>query len=388
MLSEVSTDLDVSPALAGLFTTLPVLCFAAFGAATPGLARRLGTRRLVAAALAAVVVGTLIRAVSTSAALFALATVIALAGMAIGNVVIPALVKARFPHNIGAATAAYTTVLAVGTMAPAALTVPISDAAGSWRAGLAVWAGTALIALIPWTVLAWTERSAPAGPSHAKAHAGAGSLARSPIAWALALFFGLQSGQAYAAFGWLAQIYRDAGLPAAQAGLLLSVLPLAGVPVSLALPAIATRMADQRPAVLGCCLSYIAGYVGLLVAPTTMPLLWVVLIGLGGGAFPLALTMIGLRSRSAQVTTRLSGFTQSIGYLLSASGPLAIGALYGATGGWTVPIGLLIVLVLPQLAAGWYAGRRGHVDDQLEAHSEDRPGVSPERRRSVRPETS
>src|SRR5690606_8797989 len=150
----------------------------------------------------------------------------------------------------------------------------------------------------------------------------------------------------------------------------------------------ATRMADQRPAVLGCCLSYIAGYVGLLVAPTTMPLLWVVLIGLGGGAFPLALTMIGLRSRSAQVTTRLSGFTQSIGYLLSASGPLAIGALYGATGGWTVPIGLLIVLVLPQLAAGWYAGRRGHVDDQLEAHSEDRPGVSPERRRSVRPETS
>lgn len=365
VLSDVSADLSLSPTLAGLLTTLPVVCFAVFGASAASFARRVGPRHVLVGSLSAVVVGSVLRVIGDSAVLFTIASVVALAGMATGNVLIPAIVKARFPNRIGLVTAAYTTILAIGTTVPGALTVPISEATGSWRYGLGTWACTAVIALLPWLFLARGERPMAASTAGGQRRLTMRDLAHSPIAWALALYFGLQSTQAYVAFGWLAQIYRDAGLDAAYAGFLMSLLPIAGIPMSLAIPTIAARLPDQRLVVLGCGISYVLGYVGLLIAPASAALLWVLLIGLGGGAFPLSLTMIGLRARSSEVTVRLSGFAQSVGYLLAAAGPLTVGALYGATGGWTIPIGLLLALVVPQVIAGMFAGRPGYVDDQL-----------------------
>jgi CP family cyanate transporter-like MFS transporter len=125
------------------------------------------------------------------------------------------------------------------------------------------------------------------------------------------------------------------------------------------LPALAARRPDQRPYVV---VAFAIGYLGLIEAPGSLPWLWVVLLGLGGGAFPLALTMIGLRARSAEVTARLSGFAQSLGYVGAAGGPVAVGALYDATGGWTMPIGLLVALLIPQLVAGWIAATPGCID--------------------------
>jgi CP family cyanate transporter-like MFS transporter len=188
---------------------------------------------------------------------------------------------------------------------------------------------------------------------------------RSPLAWSLALFMGLQALQAYAMFGWLPQIFRDAGLDAAHAGFLFSIIPLVGIPLSLVLPGIAVKLGNQTPLVIAFIALYVGGYLGLLLAPHHVPLLWVTAIGIGMGAFPLALTMIGLRSRSSDVTASLSSFMQSIGYLIAAAGPLAIGALYGATGGWTVPIWVLLVLLVPQLVFGLLASRVRFVDDEL-----------------------
>lgn len=369
VLPEVSADLSLSPTLAGVLTTLPVLCFAVFGASAASFARRIGPRHVLVASLTAVVIGSVVRVLVDNAVLFMAATVLALAGMATGNVLIPAIVRARFPNRIGLVTAAYTTVLAIGTTTPAALTVPITEASGSWRIGLGTWAATAAIALLPWLFLARGEQPPGASASSTSSSPPTSSklrdLVHSRIAWALALYFGLQSMQAYVAFGWLAQVYRDAGLDAAHAGFLLSLLPIAGVPISLAIPTIAAKLPDQRLPVLGCGICYVLGYLGLMISPAGAPLLWVLLIGLGGGAFPLCLTMIGLRARSSEVTIRLSAFTQSVGYLIAAVGPLTVGALYGATGGWTVPIALLLVLVAPKVVVGMIAAKPGYVDDQL-----------------------
>ncbi|WP_202806030.1 CynX/NimT family MFS transporter [Actinopolymorpha alba] len=365
VLGEVRVDLHLSPVVAGLLTTLPVLCFAAFGAVAAGLARRFGSSRVVVAALLTIVVGQAVRVMVSSIPVFLLATGLALAGMAIGNVLIPAFVKETFPGRVGLATAAYTTSMAVGTTLPAALTVPIAEVLGGWRPGLGVWAVPAVVAVLPWLLLlrgSRSERTITRGGARPLA---LWDLSRSPLAWSLAVYFGLQSLQAYAAFGWLAQIFRDAGVDAAHAGLLLSILPVVGIPLSLAFPAIAARLPDQRPLVVACGVPYVVGYVGLLLAPRAGALIWVVMLGLGGGAFPLALTMIGLRSRAHDVTARLSGFTQSVGYLLAATGPLAMGALFGVTGGWTVPIGFLLALVAPLMATGLFAARRRYVDDEL-----------------------
>ncbi|MET9019261.1 MFS transporter [Actinopolymorpha sp. NPDC004070] len=373
VLDELSTDLGVSALVAGVLTTLPVLSFAAFGAMAPGWSRRFGSRRVLAAALFAVVAGQLVRVLVPSVPVFLLATTVALAGMAAGNVLVPAFVKAYFPGRVGLATAAYTTSMAVGTTVPAALTVPIAHAFGGWRFGLGAWALAGAVALLPWLVLARHRGvvARPAGPGSTgtagNRHESLWSVGRSPLAWSLAGYFGLQSLQAYAAFGWLPQIFRDAGVDAAHAGLLLAILPLVGVPLSLLFPSLAARLPDQRPLVWACGAAYVVGYVGLLLAPASGAVAWAILLGLGGGAFPLTLTMIGLRSRSHDVTARLSGFTQSVGYLLAACGPLAMGALFDVTGGWTVPIGLLLVLVVPQVATGLMAARARYVDDELAA---------------------
>jgi CP family cyanate transporter-like MFS transporter len=378
VLDDVRDGFGLSATAAGVLTTLPVVCFAAFGAVAPRLARRFGTSRVIAASVAAIALGLIARAVTGSTAVFVIVTAVALGGMATGNVLLPAIVKTYYPHAIGRMTGLYTTSIAIGTTLAAALTVPIGDLAGGWRGGLFLWGATAAVALVPWLSIARTEPRRPVADRVDGAASGL-RMSRTPVAWALAVYFGSQSLQAYAAFGWLPQIFRDAGFDAATAGLFLAGIPAIGIPVALALPALAARRPDQRPYVVVCVAAFAMGYVGLIEAPTRVPWLWVVLLGIGGGAFPLALTMIGLRARTAEVTARLSGFAQSIGYIGAASGPVAIGALYDATGGWTAPIGLLIALLIPQLVAGWIAAKPGCVDDAhhvTEATDHGTPGIN------------
>jgi CP family cyanate transporter-like MFS transporter len=374
LLADIREGLHLTPTVAGVLTTLPVVCFAAFGAVAAGWARRFGARNVLTVALSVVVAGQAIRAVVPWSAVFLLATTLALAGMAVGNVVLPAFVKEYFPRRVGLATAAYTTSMAAGTAIPAALTVPLAASLGGWRAGLGIWAVTGAVALVGWLVVFGGARGHRASRRTNGRKRGVADLRHSPLAWSLALYFGLQSLQAYAAFGWLAQIFRDSGVSAASAGLLLSVLPLMGIPLSLAFPTLAARLPDQRILVWACGVAFLVGYIGLLVAPRAGAVAWVVLLGLGGGAFPLTLTMIGLRSRSYDVTGPLSAFTQSIGYLIAAVGPLSLGALFDVTGGWTIPIGFLLILVLPQMAAGLLAARPRFVDDELPQRSDPAHG--------------
>ncbi|MBP2706689.1 MFS transporter [Microbispora sp. RL4-1S] len=359
VLDTISAGLGMSGATTGFLTTLPVLSFAAFGAVTPALSRRLGERSLLLAAIALLGVGQAARALVDAAVPFLLASTVALAGGAIGNVVIPALIKRHFPRRGGAMTTVYSTALAVGTMVPAAATVPVQEAAGgNWHVALGVWAALAVVAAIPWLALSRSEperRDTPAARATP-------SLLRSRLGWAMAGYFGTQSLIAYVMFGWLPLILRDNGYSAGQAGLVLAVFTGLGIPISIAVPPLATRRRDQRPLVIVFVLLYAAGFAGLLTGHALWPASIAVAVGMG--SFPLALSMLALRTRSAATTSALSAFGQSTGYLIAGAGPITFGLLHQVSGGWALPFGLLFAAVAAQALAGWYAGADRTLEDE------------------------
>ncbi|HEU4812375.1 MAG TPA: MFS transporter [Nocardioides sp.] len=361
VLAEVRAGLDMSPLAAGLLTSLPVLAFACFGAVAAGLARVAGVHRVTLAALLAVVAGLAGRAAVDGVTAFLALSMLALAGMAMANVLLPSLVKLHFPNRIGLVTALYTTALAIGLTGALTLTVPVSEAYGGWRVGLGTWALVALVAAVPWLALVAHDRHPEGAPRTIRF----GDVARTRLGLAMAGFFGLQSLQAYSIFGWFAQLWRDNGYTAGQAGALVGVVAAVSIPLSLWAPAAAARRTDQRALLLGVMACYPLGYLGLIVAPHSLAILWAVLVGIGAVTFPIVLTLIGLRSRTPEGTAALSGLTQSLGYLLAAAGPFGVGALYDASGGWTWPLTLLIALTVPQIALGMYVARPAHIEDQL-----------------------
>jgi MFS transporter, CP family, cyanate transporter len=368
VLEEVRLGTSMSSGTAGILTALPALSFAVFGAVAPWAARVVGLHRVTLLALLAVVAGLGGRAVSHSVPVFLVLSVVALGGMAIANVLLPSLIKLHFPDRVGFLSTAYTTALAVGLTLASVLTVPIAEAAGSWRWGLGAWALTALVAAVPW--LAMIRHDAhPDGPGGRRG--GTTSMrdvARTRLGWCMAVTFGVQSMQAYTVFGWFAQLYRDAGFSPAVAGLLLGVITATSIPVSLWVPGAAARRQDQTRMMLGLIACLPVGYVGLLLAPAAslgLALVWAVLVGIGQGTFPLILTLIGLRTRTPDGTASLSGFTQAVGYLLAASAPAAVGIMYEATGGWTSTLLFLLVLVGLLCVLGPLICRPVLLEDQL-----------------------
>jgi CP family cyanate transporter-like MFS transporter len=372
LLAELEHGLGMSSSVAGLLTTLPVICFAGLGAATPSVARRFGEFATLSAALAVMTIGLVARALAGSTWLFLLMSVLALAGGAVGNVALPGVVKRYFPNRTGLMVAAYTTALAVGQAAGAALAVPIAEADGAegWRLGLGAWSVVSAAAVLPWlALLAVGGRRVRSGVVPTVEQAVGPSrpltprlLVRSKLAWALTVFFGCQSAGAYIAFGWFAQFFRDAGISAERAGLLSAVVSVLAIPVSLVVPPVATRLRTQRPLVVGLLGVSVTGYVGMLIAPVAGGLLWMTLIGLGLGMFPLNLTLIALRARTAQATAALSAFVQGIGYVIAAIGSLLVGVLHDATGGWHAPFAVLFALAAVMAPVGWYAAADRYVD--------------------------
>ncbi|RYJ27126.1 putative integral membrane transporter [Streptomyces sp. L-9-10] len=381
LLEEVRDGLHMSGSVAGVLTSVPPFCFAVFGFAAPRLARRFGPGTVVCAGMVAITAGLLIRPFADGTAGFLAASAVALMGIAVSNVLMPVIVKRYFPDRVGTMTGLYSMALALGTALAAAVTVPMTEAlGGSWRTGLGVWAVLAALAVLPWLGLvrergAFASPSPSSSPSHAatvpaqaqaqtSASASGLSLGRSRTAWALACFFGLQATGAYITMGWMPQIFRDAGISAGTAGLLLAVIMVMGVPLAFVIPRTAARMKNQGPIVIALGLCGLSAYAGLYFAPAEGAWVWAVLLGISNCSFPLALTMIGMRSRTGAGVVRLSAFAQSTGYLISIPGPLLVGVLYQHTGGPGLPIALMATFLLPQMVAGIVAGRDRTIEDE------------------------
>ncbi|HEX2902734.1 MAG TPA: MFS transporter [Jatrophihabitans sp.] len=361
VLDDLQLGLHASSGIAGIITTLPVIAFAGMGFAGPALAHRFGEHQLVALALLLATLGLAARAAAGSVWLFGLLSLLALAGGAIANVLMPTLVKRHFPDRIGPMTAAYTTSLAIGSTAAAGLSVPVAHALGSWRWGVGVWAVLTAVAILPWLPTLRGDRPAAAGTVHRLPIA---RLARTKLGWAMVLMFGTQSMQAYIAFGWFAKFFRDHHVRATEAGLLVAFYASLAIPISAFIPNLAARF--PRGLVLVLAVTNAACYLGMLLAPAGGAWGWMLLGGIGSGFFPLSLTLIGLRSRQIPVTAALSAFTQGLGYIIAGSGPLLVGLLLDVTGDdWTGPVLLLLAANAVTSAFAWYLTRNRFVDDEL-----------------------
>jgi CP family cyanate transporter-like MFS transporter len=343
----------------GLLSTVPLLLWGVLAPVAPWLTRRLSSETVVLACLLVLALGAALRAGPTLAVIMG-GTVLVGAAIAVMNVLLPGLVKRDFPRHTGLMTGVYTMALVGGATLASGLAVPLRDAlGGDWRHSMAAWAVFALVGAVAWlpTLLATRHHQAPAPGPRAP-------LWKSPLAWQLTMFMGLQSLVYFAWLTWLPRLLQDHGLTSAESGWLLAVGNMVQIPVTLALPILAGRMARQRGLAVGTAAVTAAGLLGLLVAPTAAPIAWMLLLGIGGGAsISLALMLIVLRARDNRQVAQLSAMAQGVGYLLSAAGPLLFGWLYDATARWAPSLWLLLACTVGMGVFGLGAGRAAYVDD-------------------------
>jgi len=366
VLAEIRSGLGLSGGLAGLLTGLPGLCFALAGGLAVAFARRVGITVGIALGLVAATVGLLLRPGTGTPWVFLALSALALAGMAVGNVLVPAWIKRHGGgHQVALATV-YGTALIVGATIGQALTAPLASTLGSWQRALGVWGLMVLLALPLWIGLALRERRDP-GDHLDSGPAPAGRIATSPTAVAMTVLFGIQSMHAYVQLGWLPQVYRDAGLSADHAGALAALLSATGIIGALTMPTLIVRAPSLSPYVVTFGVLLAGGYGGLALWPATVPWLWALMLGVAGFAFPLVIAMLPARTRHPQVTAQLSGFVQPVGYLVAAAGPVLVGMLHRATGGWNAVLVLLALTAVPFTWAGLRASGSVYVDDELRA---------------------
>lgn len=365
ILVQLEREVALTPAVVGLLGMLPPLCYAIFGIVTPLFARRLGLEVTLVVALGVLAVGLAGRGFAGDAVWLVVASALAFAGLGVGNVLLPPLVKRYFPDRVGLMTTVYVTAMSVSTFTPPLVAAPVADAAG-WRVSLGQWAIVAALSLVPWIALLVHPRreAPPALPEEAEPGL-LRSAFRSPLAWAVTVIFAVSGFNAYAAFAWLPVMLHDlAGTSAAEGGALLALYAAMGLPCGLLVPIIAQRFGRVRLLAAIGAVALVVGYLGLLVAPTGPTWLWVAMAGIGPLFFPLALVLVNLRTRTHAGAVAFSGFVQSVGYLIVAVGPLAVGLLHDATDGWLWPILFLAASAVPAAVAGIVAGRPRFFEDE------------------------
>lgn len=352
VLPEIVRDLSLSPTMVSILTTVPVLCLGLFAATAPALARRYGAERVVLGLMLLLAVGTALRGFGTAPALL-VGAVFAGAAIAVGNVLLPGLVKRDFPDRTALMTGLYTMALCGGAASAAGLTVPVEHQLGSWQAALAAWSLPALaVALI------WLPQMAYAPPGGRQARPAIRGLWRDPLAWQVTLFMGLQSSLAYIVFGWLAPILRERGLSGVDAGFVVSVSVLIQTASCLAAPTIATRGRDQRWISVALIGFAVIGLLGCLYMPISTVWIWAALQGIGQGSLiAVAMTLIVLRSPDPHVAAQLSSMAQTVGYTIAATGPLLVGLVRGWTDGFAATGGLILAIGLLAALMGYGAGR-------------------------------
>ncbi|EOY8536942.1 CynX/NimT family MFS transporter [Salmonella enterica subsp. enterica serovar Infantis] len=353
LLETIRSDYGLSTAQTGLLTTLPLLAFALVSPLAAGIARRFGMERSLFAAMLLICAGIALRSLPSAALLFA-GTAIIGCGIALDNVLLPGLIKRDFSQHVARLTGAYSLTMGAAAALGSALVVPLALHGFGWRGALLMLMLFPLLAFLIWLPQWRTTRSANLSSSRALHERG---IWRSPLAWQVTLFLGLNSLIYYVIIGWLPTILISHGYSEAQAGSLHGLLQLATAAPGLAIPLILHRFNDQRWIAALVSLLCAVGAAGLWFVPG-QAIIWTLLFGFGSGAtMILGLTFIGLRASSAHQAAALSGMAQSVGYLLAACGPPVMGKLHDASGSWYLPLSGVTVLAIIMAIFGLYAGR-------------------------------
>ena len=372
VLEETLAAFGASPAWAGVITAMPGFLFALLGLGAVPVALRLGLTKTIAAGTVLTLVGLAVRPWVGAMWVFVVLTGLVVAGIAVANVLLPAWIKRHGGRHMVALMTAYGALLGLsGAIGPLSALFFRGDSAWQWA--LAVWAVPAAVQVVVWMVVVarlGDDRPRPGPATSPDSGAEASESApmwRSSTARFLLVFFGLQSMNAYIQMGWLPQIYRDSGASATTGTLALALVGGLNVIGGLVMPSLIARARSLTPYVVVFAAATAVGYLGLLLADGYVPLLWSFFLGLGGFCFPTAIALIPARSRSHVVTAKLSGFVQPYGYLVAGAGPVAVGAVYGATGEWRAILIALVVAAVLMGVIGVRASAATTIDDELTA---------------------
>lgn len=364
IVAYMDRDIPFDDIALGAIGMLAPVGFAVGGLAANAIARRAGLESATLGAAVLLAAALTTRALSGGITELFISTALALIGAGIGNVLIPTIIKQHFPLRAGAITSLYLGLLAVSAAAPAAAAAPLAEPFG-WRASLGLWALLAACAVIPWVIilLKWNSRTKIETRRTPTARV---SILSSRVAWALLITHGTSSLQSYTMFAWLPQLLiQYAGTSAVEAGALLAIYALIGLPIGPLVSHIIIRSPRQDYVVLGLVGMLLLGYFGILLFPTGPTLLWVLALATGPTLFACVQALFGLRTRDPAVTAAVSGFTQGFGYLVAATGPVVFGLLLAVSGNWVVPILFLILTSFGGVVSASILRRPTIIDDEI-----------------------
>ncbi|TQD35381.1 CynX/NimT family MFS transporter [Haloflavibacter putidus] len=351
----IKKDFELSGALVGMLTTLPLLAFGVISMLTPLFTKRFGIGKTLLGAMLLLTFGILIRSIFGIVGLY-LGTLFIGIGIAFGNVLIPALTKQNFPDRAGMITSLYSSMMAIGAAIAAGISVPLAvEYNFGWRGSLGVWAAVSAFAFVLW---AFQIKNIKKTKSRRAFKEALKKLSGTRLVWQMALYMGLQSMAFYVILAWLPAILIEDGYDTAYSGWMLSLSQATGILGSVVIPLWAGKRTDQRLIIWVLVALEIIALIGLLFPGMGLVPVWVSLVGFVlGGTFGLALLLIVLRASDTETSAELSGIVQSIGYLIAATGPFLVGLIHDFSKEWNYALFFLIGISLLKLSVGLGAGK-------------------------------
>lgn len=346
IISNIRDGLGISNALAGFLTTIPLLAFAIVSPFAPRISRKFGMEYTLFYSVILLTIGILLRSVGNTPLLI-IGTVLIGIAISFGNVLFPSFFKLRFPARIGLLTGIYTVSMNISGAISAGISQPIAaNTSIGWQGALGIPVVLTIITIIAWIPVLRGKRI----DLHTLSSNGdkkETNLITSPLAWAIAVSMGLQSLLFYCSAAWIPEILTAQGLSPENAGWMVSLMQLSQIPMTFLIPIVAEKFTSQRPVVFLFTILYLIGFLGVFLEWTDYVVVWMIALGLAGGAsFGLVLMLFTLRTKTAYEAAQISGFAQSVGYLLAAVGPVLFGFLHDATNSWDLPILLFIIATL------------------------------------------
>lgn len=352
VLHMIQAELGLSNSMAGLLTTLPLLAFAAASPLVGRFGTRVGEGRAIGISLVLIAIGTIVRSLCGTVGLF-LGTLLLGIGVAVGNVLIPAIIKSEYPEQVGIMTGIFTVAMSLAAALSLGVSVPMAEIPGfGWKGTLGIWVIIVIFTWVLWRRLRTLRLEQPQEQGERR------NLLRSPVAWAVTVFFGINSMLFYIIIGWLPTILQSGGMNSTDAGLITSLFQLVGIPTSLLAPIWAGRCKDQRLVIVLASACNIVGVTMLILAQSqAMQIAAAILLGFSNGSnFSVGMALFGFRTNNAADAARLSGVAQSIGYVIAATGPSVMGWIYDLIPNWSICLIYLLIFTVFSLIAGIYAG--------------------------------